>query len=142
MSLLERVLPQIRELALHRYLGLGEISAGGGRSRLDIVVGPGNRNPAGALHGGVLYLLCDVACYAALLSELADHEDAVTHDIHVAVLRAAAQGDRVTFTGQVIKRGRTLAFVEARACCADRLLARAAVTKSIVRGKPPGSSEC
>lgn len=84
-------------------------------------------------HGGVVYTVCDMACYAALLGELADGENAATHDIHVSVMRAARVDDRVRFISRVIRRGRNIAFTEAEARCGEDLLARASVTKSILR---------
>ncbi len=133
MNTAEQVLAQMAALPLHRYLGIGCIKATDGRAHFEIQVGEHSANPNGALHGGVVCTLCDVACYAALQNDLADDEDAVTHDIHVSVMRAARTGDTVRFEATVIKRGRSLAFVEAQAYCGDKLMASARVTKSILR---------
>jgi uncharacterized protein (TIGR00369 family) len=133
VSQFESILRTIETHPLHRFMGVEKIHAGGGASRIEITVGDNTVNAHGAFHGGVAYTLCDMACYTALLSELADGENAATHDIHVSLLRAAQRGDRVIVTGNVIKRGRNLAFMEAEIHCNGELLARATVTKSILR---------
>lgn len=125
---------------LHRAMGVETIDAADGRAVLEMTVAATMTNPAGMFHGGIVYTLCDVVCYAALLGELGDGESAATHDIHVSVLRAAKLGERVRFTGMVVKRGRDIAFLAAEAHCGDRLLARASVTKSILRERrAPGA---
>lgn len=127
-------LAHIENHPLHRLMGVERIDSGGGRSRIEIAIGPGAVNPRGAFHGGVAYTLCDMACYAALLSQLGAGEDAATSDIQVSLLRSARQGERVVVTGEVLKRGRTLAFMQARIDKDGELIARASVTKAILRG--------
>lgn len=133
MSALHQLLPALLEHPLHRAMGVERIDSANGQARIEVTVGDGTINAAGMFHGGVLYTVCDMACYAALLGELADGENAATHDIHVSVMRAARVGDRIQFVGKVIRRGRNIAFMEAEARCGDEILARAAVTKSILR---------
>lgn len=133
MSALERFLPHILGHPLHRALGLETIDAGQGRSRFEVLIGPDMVNVAGMFHGGIVYLLADLACFAAVLSELKDDEFAVTHDIHVSMLRAAKLGQRASFEARVLKLGRSVAFMEAQVRCGEELLARATVTKSILR---------
>lgn len=86
----------------------------------------------GGLHGGALYTLLDATCLLALLPLLGKSEHAVTHDLHVSVMRAAPVGSTVCITGRVVRRGKQLAFLEARAECDGKLVAAARVTKSIV----------
>lgn len=135
MSTLQELLKGIAQHPLHRYMGVEQIDAADGESTIAISVGEHAVNARGAFHGGVAYTLCDMACYAALLSELAENENAATHDIHVSLLRAAKLGDRVVTTGKVIKRGRNIAFMEAEIRCEGELLARATVTKSILQAR-------
>lgn len=122
----------VEGLPLHRQLGVTTIDASDGRASLSVPVGDAVCNPAGVLHGGVLYLLCDVVSYAAALTTLADDEEAVTHAIHVSVLRPVARGARLELEGEVHKRGRTLAFLGAVARADGRVVARAEITKSIL----------
>jgi len=102
------------------------------RSHLAFEVGPDMLTPAPALHAGYLYAASDLASYVALLSLLTHDESAVTHDLHVSVMSSARAGDRVDIRAEVVRRGRTLAFMDVRASCGDRLLSTARVTKSMM----------
>lgn len=133
MRSIRDVLSMVESHPLHRYIGVETIHAEAGKAHFSVEIGINTVNSRGAFHGGVVYTLCDMACYAALMSELTDGEDAVTHDIHVSLMRGAKIGDRVRFDGKVIKRGRNLGFMEAAAYLGDQLIARATVTKSILR---------
>lgn len=136
VSSLAQFLPTVIEHPLHRAMGVEAIDAADGQSRIEVSVGAGMVNAAGMFHGGIVYTLCDMACYAALLSVLPEGENAATHDLHVSLMRAARIGDRVCFSGRVIRRGRSIAFMEAEARCRDQLLARATVTKTILAPRP------
>jgi len=120
---------------LHRMMGVEKIESGDGRSTIAMTVGEMSVNGRGAFHGGVAYTVCDMACYSALLGLLTEGENAATHDIHVSLMRAAKLGDRVITKGKVIKRGRNLAFMEAEMLCNDEIIARATVTKTILRAQ-------
>ena len=86
----------------------------------------------GGLHGGALYALLDATCLLALGPLLGKTENAVTHDLHVSVMRTASAEAKVVLSGRVVRRGRQLAFLEARAESDGKLIAAARVTKSIV----------
>lgn len=120
---------------LHQYLGMECDAVSAGRAALRITVAGGNVNPAGMLHGGALYTLCDVCGYLALCSELDEQTEAVTHDLHVSVLRPAAPGSVVEFAGEVVRRGRNVAFLDVVARCQGKIIAQARVTKSLVAVK-------
>lgn len=136
MRSIREVLTVLESHPLHRFVGVETIHAEQGRAHFGITIDNNTVNSRGAFHGGVLYTLCDMVCYAALMSELAEGEDAVTHDIHVSVMRAAKIGDRIHFQGRVIKHGRNLGFMESEAYLGEQLIARATVTKSILKTKP------
>lgn len=129
---LEQSLSFITHHPLHRAMGVEFVQAGDGQSQLAVTVSADLTNASGMFHGGVVYTVCDMACYLALMSQLEPGESAATHDIHVSVMRAARLGDRVIFSGRLLKRGRAVAFMESEARCGDSLLARATVTKSIL----------
>lgn len=90
----------------------------------------------GTLHGGVVPLLLDGAAYLALSPLLADDEDAVSHDLHFSLLRGVRVGERIELRGSVVKKGRTLAFLEAVASVDGRVVATARITKSLI-ARPP-----
>ena len=77
-------------------------------------------------------MLCDVCAYSGLISALGDQEDAVTHDIHVSVLRPVKEGSEVIYKSSIVKRGRTLCFINVEARSNDKLIATARVTKSMI----------
>ena len=65
---------------LHQALGVRAIESQNGCGRMEFIAEGMTINPAGMLHGGVLYTLADVCAYAGLLSRLEPHQEAVTHD--------------------------------------------------------------
>lgn len=117
---------------LHRLLGLHEVESREGAGHLAIAVNALSSSPAGGLHGGIVYLLSDVCAMVGLLSRLPADQHAVTHDIHVSVMRSAAMGDRVTFDSRITQLGRRLCFCEVLVQSGTKTLATAQVTKSLV----------
>ena len=100
-----------------RYLGVQVDDAGEGWVRLRVPVRDGLRNAAGApVHGGVLSALVDMAVGGALGTT---HDNAAggvgqaTLDLNVSFLAAAGDGDIVA-EGRLLRRGRSVAFGEAR----------------------------
>jgi uncharacterized protein (TIGR00369 family) len=125
-------LEAIKAHPYHAYLGLQEFHSDNGQGSLQLQVAEQHINPAGALHGGIIYSVLDVASYLALLSQLPATHEAVTHDIHVSVMRAAKLGDRLEFTAEIEKLGKSLAFIQAKASSNGKLIATARVTKSLI----------
>jgi uncharacterized protein (TIGR00369 family) len=100
-----------------RYLGVQVDDAGEGWVRLRVPVAEGLRNAAGApVHGGVLSALVDMAVGGALGTT---HDNAAggvgqtTLDLNVSFLSAAGDGD-ILAEGRLLRRGRSIAFGEAR----------------------------
>jgi len=85
----------------------------------------------GMLNGGVLYGLLDSIAMLALLPMLDAGQHAVTHDLHVSVLRPTPLGARCELFGKVLRLGRGVAFLDAHATVEDRVVAAARVTKSL-----------
>jgi uncharacterized protein (TIGR00369 family) len=129
-------LDAVESLPYHRYLGIGPITAAAGRASFELPVAEHCANAFGVLHGGILASLCDVAAYCALVSTLPADSHAATHDLHLSVMRPTSVGRRVRFEGVVVQKGRSLAFLEARALDEDRLLATARITKSLLGAAP------
>ena len=125
-------LDKVRELPLHIYLGAEEITTELGNGRIRAIVNKNAVNPAGMLHGGTLYTLSDVCAYVGLLSILTSEQEAVTHDIHVSVMRPARLHDEVIYTSRLVKMGKSLCFIDVKAESKDQVIATARVTKSIV----------
>ncbi|MFI5413406.1 MAG: PaaI family thioesterase [Candidatus Lutacidiplasmatales archaeon] len=64
------------------------------------------------VHGGVYATILDTAMGAAVVSVLAEGETTATTSIYVEFLRAAREGDTLTARGEVLRRGRHIAFAE------------------------------
>lgn len=100
-----------------RYLGVLVEDAGEGWVRLRVPVKDVLRNAAGApVHGGVMSALVDMAIGGALGTT---HDNAgggvgqATLDMNVSFISSAGDGDLVA-EGRLLRRGRTVAFGEAR----------------------------
>ena len=123
-----------------RYLGVQVDDAGEGWVRLRVPVADGLRNAAGApVHGGVLSALVDMAVGGALGTT---HDNAAggvgqaTLDLNVSFLSAAGDGDIVA-EGRLLRRGRSVAFGEARITDGGgKLVAVGRATYMLLQPKP------
>jgi acyl-coenzyme A thioesterase PaaI-like protein len=75
----------------------------------------------------------DVASYVRLLPELAPEENAVTHDATCSLVRGVAVGARGHLCSELVRRGRTLAFLRSEATVDGEVVAMGTVTKSLLR---------
>jgi uncharacterized protein (TIGR00369 family) len=64
------------------------------------------------VHGGVYATALDTAMGAAVVSLLRNGETTATTSLYVEFLRAARQGEQLTARGEVLRRGRHIAFAE------------------------------
>ena len=127
----EDLLAAVRERARRNrfwaYLGVQVEDAREGWVRLRVPIRDDLCNDAGApLHGGVYSSLVDMAVGGALGTYAAPASgglDQTTLDLNVSFLAGAREGD-VLAEGAILRRGRTIAFGEARITdTAGRLLA-------------------
>ncbi|MDX1491699.1 MAG: PaaI family thioesterase [Pseudohongiellaceae bacterium] len=125
-------LDKVRNHPLHKYLGVSKIDAKDGSAELFAIVNEAALNPSGNYHGGVVYMLCDVCAYCAVLSALPEGQDAVTHDIHISVLRPALENDSLEYRASIKKLGRSLCFIDVEVKSGEHLVATARVTKSLI----------
>jgi len=123
-----------------RYLGVQVDDASEGWVRLRVPVKDGLRNATGApVHGGVLSALVDMAVGGALGTT---HDNAAggvgqtTLDLNVSFLAAAGDGDIIA-EGRLLRRGRSVAFGEARITdAAGKLVAVGRATYMLLPPKP------
>ena len=125
-------LTRLANFPLHKQFGITEIKSSAGKGSFMVEVNESCVNPNDVLHGGVLYLLCDICAYTALVEMLKDDEEAVSHDIHVSLMRPVNKGEIMHFSAEVLKKGRSLCFIRVEALLGDKLVATSTVTKSIV----------
>jgi uncharacterized protein (TIGR00369 family) len=137
-TLLAARVQAVLDIPLHRFLDVGLLDPADPAAGIWLPASGPTLNPSGLLHGGVVYTLLDVAAFLALLPGLDDTEHAVTHDLSVSLLRPVRAGARVELAGEVLRRGRAVAFLRAQATVGDQVVAAAQVTKSVVRAGSGG----
>lgn len=69
-------------------------------------------NINGVVHGGVYATILDTAMGASVVTTLTGEETTATTSLYVEFLRPAREGEQLTARGQVLRRGRHLAFVQ------------------------------
>jgi uncharacterized protein (TIGR00369 family) len=69
-------------------------------------------NINGVVHGGVYATILDTAMGAAVVSLLREGETTATTSLYVEFLRAAREGETLSARGEVLRRGRHIAFAE------------------------------
>lgn len=123
----------VLDVALHRFLGLTLVEPTDPAAGIIVPVGDAVLNNAGVLHGGVVTALLDVASYLALLPQLGEGENAVTHELTASLMRPVPAGALLRVTAEVLRRGRRLVFLRAEATVSAELVAVGLVTKSLLR---------
>lgn len=94
-------------------------------------------NARGFAHGGLISALADNAMgHSAVLQARrragAEKASAVTVSLSLDFIDSARVGDCVEFQPTVLKVGRTLAFVDCRVVCGERLIARGSASFRMV----------
>jgi uncharacterized protein (TIGR00369 family) len=69
-------------------------------------------NINGVVHGGVYATILDTAMGASVVSVLNDGETTATTSLYIEYLRAAREGETLSARGEVLRRGRHIAFAE------------------------------
>ena len=121
----------VLDIPLHRFLSVALLDEDDPSAGIAFPVDTAAQNQVGVLHGGVVTSLLDVASYLALLPDLREGENAVTHDLSAQLLRPVAGGSRVEVRGTVLRQGRAVAFLRAEAVVDGRVVAAAQVTKTV-----------
>ncbi|EKF74393.1 hypothetical protein A11A3_09340 [Alcanivorax hongdengensis A-11-3] len=140
MSHFDATRDEVLALPFHRACELSVAHAEAGVCHTRFPVNAFTRNPAGALHGGIVYALLDVTCFLAVMTQLAEDQHAVTIETHTSMLRAASDGEQVEIRARVDRLGRTLAAMRAEVFALgedgrERLIATGSVTKAVLSGR-------
>lgn len=115
-------------------LGLYFTKMEDGHSQCSLEIREDLFNPYGVLHGGVIYSLADTGMGGALYSRLKEDELCSTVEIKIVYFRPVASG-MLTCGSQLIRRGKSLAFIESEILRGDRLIAKATGTFSIFKAE-------
>jgi uncharacterized protein (TIGR00369 family) len=86
--------------------------SGSGFCTVDGAVTAKHLNINGVVHGGVYATILDTAMGGAVVSLLADGETTATTSLYVEFLRPAREGATLRARGDVVRRGRHIAFAE------------------------------
>jgi uncharacterized protein (TIGR00369 family) len=121
---------------LHRFIGAELLDPEHPERGACFTVGPATEGRPGTLNGGVISLLLDSVAYLALAPTLAPGETALSHDIHISLLRGVTVGSRVELVGRVVQQGRRVAFLDATATVEGTPVATARITKTVVQPRP------
>lgn len=105
-------------------LGLSLVVQRDGYSECQLNLDPKHMNPHGLVHGAVVYALADTGMGAAVYPGLGPDEYCATVDIKINYFRPASSGSLNCIT-EMVNRGRSLANLESRIYCGDKLLAQA-----------------
>jgi uncharacterized protein (TIGR00369 family) len=100
----------------HRTIGftIDPAGSGAGISTVRGKVQAKHLNINGVVHGGVYATALDTAMGGAVVSMLAEGESTATTSLYVEFLRSARAGVELVARGEVLRRGRHLAFVEGK----------------------------
>lgn len=118
---------------LIRFIGAELIDPDRPEAGARFVVGPNTEGRPGTLNGGVISVLLDAVAYLALAPTLAPGETALSHDLHISLLRGVAVGQTVELVGRVVQQGRRVAFLDATASVEGTPVATARITKTVVQ---------
>jgi uncharacterized protein (TIGR00369 family) len=106
-----------------------------GEAVIDLEAGRKHANPMGTLHGGVLCDIADAAMGVAYASTLAEGESFATIELKINFLKPVWNA-KLRAIGRVVKRGKTLGFVECDITDEHQtLVARASSTCMTLRGE-------
>jgi uncharacterized protein (TIGR00369 family) len=128
MSSVESITAGRYQSSFESFLGVQFLEYGQGKCRIELKIKPEFLNIAGAVHGGIINALCDIALSGAVTCNFVDKaETVVTMQMNVNFLRAGHAGDTLTAYAEVIKYGSTIVYVEGGVTNQDaKLIARAA----------------
>ena len=118
-------------------LGVELVLARDGESRLELEVQPRHLNGWGAVHGGVIMTVLDVAMAIAARTVQPRGEGVVTIEMKTSFMQAGPTQGRLVAAGSCAHRSGTMAFCEAEVrSAADQLVARASGTFKLLRRRP------
>ncbi|MFM2418945.1 MAG: hypothetical protein RL385_3668 [Pseudomonadota bacterium] len=135
MTIRHPQLDVVETVPYHRWLGIASIVAEAGQASFNLPVAEHCANTFGVLHGGIIASCCDIVAYCALVSALPHDTLAVTHGFNLSIMRPTSVGVRLRFEGRVIRKGRNVAFLDAKVLDGENIVATAQVTKSLMKAK-------
>lgn len=109
-----------------QLLKLATDQLGQGTAKLSLPVEPQLTNSMGAVHGGVIMSLLDVALCTAARTLHPESQGVITINLATSFI-GAGSGERLLAEARVLKDGRSMSFVEGEARNADGSLVAKAI---------------
>lgn len=109
-----------------QLLKLATDQLGQGTAKLSLPVEPQLTNSMGAVHGGVIMSLLDVALCTAARTLHPESQGVITINLATSFI-SAGSGERLLAEARVLKDGRSMSFVEGEARNADGSLVAKAI---------------
>ena len=130
-----RMRAKTNDVPVARLIGFEAREINDGRATVTLAAGPQHANPMGTLHGGILCDIADAAMGLAFASTLAPEESFTTVELKINFFRPVWQA-RLKAEGRVVRRGRSLGYVECEITDErDQLIAKAASTCLALKGE-------
>lgn len=133
-----RVRASFADQIIMQSMGITLDAIAPGEVTLGMAFHPGFVQQHGFHHAGATTTALDSACGYAAMSLMPATADVLTVEFKVSLMAPAA-GDRFSFTGRVVKPGRTLMFTEGEATAhtsdGARVVARMTATMMVVEGR-------
>ncbi len=130
-----RTRAKTNDVAVARLIGFEAKEIADGRAVVTLAAGPQHANPMGTLHGGILCDIADAAMGMAFASTLAAGESFTTVELKINFFRPVWDA-RLRAEGKVVRRGRTLGYIECEISDErGQLIAKAASTCLVLRGE-------
>ena len=122
----------------NKWAGLRMIAMEAGTARIAFTPRAEMLTPWGTLNGGVLNSLVEVSAFFALLPSLEPNELPVTNDIFLQHVRPLPGDTDYELTGKLLRKGRTMAWLEATVWVGGKECSFARLTKTLTRRNQDG----
>jgi uncharacterized protein (TIGR00369 family) len=130
-----RARARTNDVPIARLIGFAAEEIADGKATVTLTTGPQHANPMGTLHGGILCDIADAAMGMAFASTLTPEESFTTVELKINFFRPVWE-DRLKAEGRVVRRGRSLGYVECEISDErGRMVAKAASTCLVLRGE-------
>lgn len=102
----------MKKATFDKKLGVEPASCKKGYCKVKLVVKNEHLNHGGIVHGGVIATLCDITLAGAVATVMKKEEWCVTIQLNVEFMEPAYINETIFGIGKLVRRGKTLAFVE------------------------------
>lgn len=118
------------------WCGVRMLELKAGFARLGLTPRAEMLTPWGTMNGCVLNSLVEISAFYALLTELGPEELPITNDIFLQHVRPLPADADYELTGQILRKGKTMAWLEATVLVDGKPCTYARLTKTLVRRTP------